>query len=355
VHLVGDSSRGKTTALQVAASVWNGPDFVGTWRATSNGLEGAAASRNDTILILDEISECDPREIGAIVYSLGNGSGKTRASRTGGLRTAIRWRVPTLSSGERSLAAHMSECNRKTKAGQEARFFDVMATDRKYGLFDQIHDAPDGGRFADRLKDASSKTYGTAGPAFVRALIEDQRDIGALYARVRDLPAFQSDDGLEARAGGRFALIALAGELATEYGITSWVEGESIHAAEQAFQNWKRHRGAGRTEDRQIMGQVRDFLAQSGDSLFSNFDDDRTTVRDRAGYWIDEPGGRVYLFNSPGLKSACPGHDIKRILDALDSAGWIAHRDKQKRSKRYRVGGSTKLFYTIRPSSEDAA
>lgn len=48
LHLMGDSSRGKTTALQVAASVWGAPTFMRTWRATTNGLEAIAAFRKDS-------------------------------------------------------------------------------------------------------------------------------------------------------------------------------------------------------------------------------------------------------------------------------------------------------------------
>jgi len=76
IHLIGKSSNGKTTALQVAASVWGGPGYVRAWRATANGLEATAAALNDSLIVLDEISECDPREIGAIIYALANGQGK---------------------------------------------------------------------------------------------------------------------------------------------------------------------------------------------------------------------------------------------------------------------------------------
>ncbi len=84
LHLIGDSSTGKTTALEAACSVWGGPSYRRSWRTTSNGLEGAAALFNDSLLALDEISECDPRAVGEVVYMLGNGRGKQRAGRTGG-------------------------------------------------------------------------------------------------------------------------------------------------------------------------------------------------------------------------------------------------------------------------------
>lgn len=46
IHLFGHSSKGKSTVLQVAGSVWGGGGvrgFVQSWRATDNGLEGEAA------------------------------------------------------------------------------------------------------------------------------------------------------------------------------------------------------------------------------------------------------------------------------------------------------------------------
>ena len=84
-------------------------------------MEGAAALFNDCLLALDEISECDPREVGAIVYSLGNGRGKQRAGRSGNARGVTRWRCFILSSGERSIATTMLEGGHRAKAGQAVR------------------------------------------------------------------------------------------------------------------------------------------------------------------------------------------------------------------------------------------
>ena len=64
-HLRGGSSMGKTTALNVAASVWGNPKrYPRLWRATANGLEGLAALHNDGLLILDELSQADPSAAG---------------------------------------------------------------------------------------------------------------------------------------------------------------------------------------------------------------------------------------------------------------------------------------------------
>ena len=64
-HFQGDSSTGKSTLLDAGCSTWGGQNFKRSWRTTANGMEGAAALFNDCLLALDEISECDPREVGA--------------------------------------------------------------------------------------------------------------------------------------------------------------------------------------------------------------------------------------------------------------------------------------------------
>lgn len=65
-HIKGSSSKGKSTALNLASSVWGNPkQFYRTWRATGNALEHTAYMHNDSFLVLDEIGEiANPKELG---------------------------------------------------------------------------------------------------------------------------------------------------------------------------------------------------------------------------------------------------------------------------------------------------
>jgi len=47
-HVFGDSSKGKSTGLYAACSVWGDSSFKRSWRATSNGMEAAASLFNYT-------------------------------------------------------------------------------------------------------------------------------------------------------------------------------------------------------------------------------------------------------------------------------------------------------------------
>lgn len=354
VHFVGGSGTGKTGAAQMAASVWGGPDYVMTWRATGNGLEATAAARNDTLLPLDEIGESNAFEIGETVYALANGLGKQRAARTGGARLSARWRIITLSTGEHTLATHMRKAGAKIKAGQEARLLDVQVDNRAYGAYDDLHGYPDGAAFNSAIKERSGRDYGHAGPAFVEALLNDSTDRSEQYNQLCALPAFTADDGVEARAASTFALIAMAGELATEYGITGWPEGVALNTAIEMFQSWKDGRGQGHTETRQALEAVTAFIETHGDSRFTeihptNPEPVKASGQGRAGYWEDTEDGRVFLFTATALEEAAKGFDKRRILEALDSEGWLVEKDTGKRSKLRRAGGKATRLYAVLP------
>ena len=356
LHKTGDSSTGKSTGLEGARSIWGPPDFTRSWRATANGLEGTAAMHNDCLLPLDEISQCDPREVGAVSYMIGNGQGKSRATRTGAARAIKRWRTFLLSTGERTIGATMAEGGHRIKAGQSIRILDVRADGRAHGVFDELHGFTSGRALADAIKEAAAECYGTAGRAFLERLTRDERDFGELLARMKALPAFGAGKSeQEGRAGGRFALVAMAGELATEYGITGWPKGDATKAAIEAFQIWNRDRGKGQTEPRQILQAVTDFLDLHSDNRFSNLRPINSElapwVRDRAGWYegTEDLSGRVYYMTSGAIREAAKGFDFKRVLDVLSEAGALPPPgDKGERAKATRTpDGEVKKLYPV--------
>ena len=350
LHFVGDSSTGKTTILEAACSVWGGPGYRRSWRATANGMEGAAALFNDCLLALDEISECDPREVGAIVYALGNGRGKQRASRSGAARSVTRWQAFIVSTGERTIGTAMMEGGHRAKAGQSVRLLDIPAT-RRFGCFDELHGAPTGTALSDAIKRAAGQHHGLAGRAFLEWLTHDDRDLAAYLERIKSLPDFDGDDfeGQDKRAASRFALLALSGELATEYGITGWPEGAALDAAVVGFRAWRSMRGTGNDERRQILDRLTSFIETHGDSRFSDWTAADTPVRDRAGWWRPgDDGGRVYLFSSAGMREATKGFELGRALDVLEACGVIPKASATgERSKTERIGGRPVRVYPV--------
>jgi len=329
LHLRGASSRGKSTVQRVAVSAWGSPRFLHSWRATSNGLEGVAAACNGSLLALDEIGEVSGREAGAAAYMLANGAGKARANRSGAARAALRWRVAVLSSGEITLADKMAEAGSRAAAGQAVRLLDVAADGRPHGAFDTLHGAPDGASFADRLREATAQHYGTAGPAFVSAFLDD-REAAVASARAA-INAFRemavqrfglSGEGQTERATARLGLVAAAGELATRFGLTGWKPGTAVEAALDVLGEWLDGRGGGGpAEAREAVARVREFLVAHGDARFepvTGHEDDRPVI-DRAG-WRDD---NFFYIATDRWRRIHAGADPKRAARHLLDAGFL--------------------------------
>lgn len=352
IHLVGNSSEGKTSILDAACSVWGGETYRRSWRTTANGIEGAASLFNDSLLALDEISECDSKDVGKIIYSLANGYGKQRASKSGMAKPITRWKCFILSNGERTIATSMAEANMKAKAGQSVRLLDIPVK-RKHGCWDDLHDLDNGAAFSDAIKEAVKQEHGRAGRAFLERLTHDQRDFPAEYAEYKQRPEFNPAhaEGQEKRAATRFAIIAYAGEIATDYGITGWPQGEATRAAEIAFQAWRSLRGEGNDERRKVLEQVSEFIQRHGDSRFSDVNINISDVRDRAGYWRDEYNARIYLFTTSGMREALKGFDFKSALNVLEEVGAITANSTRERSKPTKVNKRSIRLYEVKPDA----
>lgn len=348
-HLRGGSSSGKTTALKVAASVWGNPSaYVRMWRATANGLEGLAALHNDGVLILDELSQIDPKEAGDAAYLLANGQGKARASRTGTARQAARWRLLFLSAGEESLSALMARAGKRANAGQEIRLADIEAdAGAGMGAFECLHDHKTPAEMALAIKDAAIRFYGAVGVAWLRHIVSDRATLADFLSDgvsqfVQDvLP--EGAAGQVQRVARRFALVAVAGELATHYGLTGWAHGESERAAKACFAAWlEAFGGAGNREERAMLAQVRAFFETHGASRFEDMSattDQR--IINRAGFYrTGDDGSREYIVLPEAFRrEVCQGFDTKAITGALLAAGWVEAGRDGKATQKPRLPG----------------
>ncbi|MFJ7316729.1 DUF927 domain-containing protein, partial [Pseudomonas sp. NPDC098747] len=354
VHLVGDSSKDKSLAQLIAATVWGDPAvFASSWDVTKGGLEIEASSRNDTLLSLDEIKRADPKRIQEMTYALANGQGKGTMNREREGRAKLTWRLLALSSGERSLAEHAAISGNAAHAGAELRMVDINAGTRLHGAFDDTC-AMAPADFHRALTVLAGQHHGHLGPAFVEQLISsgDRQSVQDDFSKVR--ACFVTDNAQAGRIADRFAVIALAAELAIGYGLLPWPEGTSLRHCQLLYGEWLARVGSGSAEDRQILAGVSDFIDRHGSSRFSDINASETDSRiiNRAGYWEGMPQGRLYLFNRTGLIEAAHGYGLSRIVKALESAGALAKRDSDRKryTKKYRLpGGGSAGLYVIDP------
>jgi len=373
VQLVGRSTTGKTTCLLAANSVVGPPALVATWRTTADGLEQKALTHCDGFLALDEIGQVDAKTLDHMVYTLGNGTAKQRAQvydHGVGAAPSRRWRVAALSTGEKTLETLLAMDRRNVNAGQAVRFVEIPAEER-YGAFTELRGYGSGAVFADTLRRATSRYYGTPIRAFLEKLCNDDRDAlnrdtlnqaldkctGCLLEAVKNSGA--APGAQASRVLTSMALVAVAGELATAYGITGWSEGEAFRAALHCYRLWAQRRAAGTDfETVSVIRLVYDFITRHGDSRFSPIgggipagndipDDEqagddipggesgtvsgtvyvnnpvvRPVVHHRAGYYRDlRNGDRQYLFTADGFDEAVHGFDPRRARQELKHQG----------------------------------
>ena len=282
-NLRGDSSKGKTTVIDAAASVWgapskSGPDaFVRQWRTTSNALEATAAAHNHVLLPMDEMGEAEKGEGPACAYMLANGIGKERGRPGGGNRRAVTFLTLVLSSSESSMARQAEEAKTRLNAGQEVRILDIPAVVAGgFGCFDTVQELADGATFAQELRRAVLEQHGTAGPAFVEQvaaeLAANPDFVSDLSERIDEwcrvnVPA--SADGQVRRAARRLALVAVAGELAAQWELVDWPSGAASHGVAIVFRAWMDERGgSGNREDMALFAALRRFTAEHGSARF---------------------------------------------------------------------------------------
>lgn len=301
-HIRGDSSSGKTTALRLAASVYGGPSYMQRWRTTDNALEAIAAQHCDSLLILDELAQVEGKVAGECAYMLANEQSKARATRNGAPRARLSWRLLFLSAGELGLADHMAEGMKRTRTGQEVRMADIPAdAGAGLGAFENLHGFAGGAAFSSHLTRQAQACHGAPGRAFIEWACANAEGLGKrLRTAVQALTREWVPDGASGqveRVGARFALVGVAGELATEAGLTGWPAGESERGARACFDAWMAARGgAGNGEVTAMLRAVRRFLETHGEGRFTWWhrasDDHNAKTLQRAGFrrMVDQDG-----------------------------------------------------------------
>ena len=354
-HLKGNSTDGKSTIMRAAASVYGAEDFSHTWRATGNAIEGIASRRNDALLCLDEIGEMDGREAGRVAYMLANGQGKGRSKQDGELRERKTWRLLFLSTGELSLEDLAASAGQVTQAGMEVRTIQIPSSTGRHGAFEQVHGMEDGRAFADTLKSSTERHHGTAFRAYASALAMSLGEHSErLRADIKRLAAEMTPEGAGSQVGraiNRFALVAAAGELATELGVTGWPQGEATRAAKICVQAWLEERGhVGNKEEAATLAQVRAFVTANQFRRFADWYDSNHRPGDTVGFRRVEADGLSFYVYPAGWAEITKGRDPKRAAQLCFEHGYLlASKDGKRLQRQAKLPGTKKpvWFYLL--------
>jgi uncharacterized protein (DUF927 family) len=352
VHHWGNTSRGKTTLAQIAASPWgcaadpnDAPSlsFIRRWNLTGNGLEGLAEAHSDLPLVLDELGASTANDIRPMVYSIAGGQGKTAMNSARELKEPRAWRTIGISTGEGSLHARMSESG-AVKGGLVHRALDI-----------EVHDIAaetpreQRGSVVESIKSACARHYGTAGRVLVETIAREYGTASAARAHLKQAVASIMPDisipGLPTevdRALKRFALICAAGEFSARHGLIPCEPSDVRAAVKSVARAWLEANAD--TDDLRIVASVRAFIHRHA-ARFQSVNDTGRIVPDRVGF-VDYAAGEWMLFPA-GMQEAAPGNDLVTIARALKAAGHLRTDKEERLTARVSVEGTRPRLYVV--------
>lgn len=242
-------------------------------------------------MAIDELGQVDSRSADQMAYMLGNGQTKGRSSREGMARPTTDFRLIFFSTGEVGLSTKLAEGNKTARAGQFVRMIEIPADAEKgMGIFEDIHHFENAAAFADYLNHATHEHQGHAIKVFLEKILHQDSEkltklIKKLMEQWTNSVLGDKDDSQIKRVAKRFAIIAVAGELAIQFKILPWKKGEAFNAAKICFKSWIEQRGGTTNYELQNgLNKILNFVERFGESRFSNFGGEQYAIRDRAGF-----------------------------------------------------------------------
>lgn len=335
-HLYAKTSRGKTRTLRTAMTVWPRlGEKDKTWAGTITGLEAEIAQSHSILMGLDELRGDATPDLPALIYRFANGSGKARGRKEGGAKERETWLTAVLSTGEHSFVEAVRKLGSMPTGGQGVRMLDIPATGQ-YGVFDALHGSETSDAFVARLDKAIRKAWGPAGAAFVEKLLELEeatlRDTletdvrryeAALQQHLGVIPGDEKTSEIR-RVLRSYALVATAGEWASDWGLTGWESGAAHAATQTIAERWLHGRGRLPFEQTQTLKKVQEYLTVN-EHRFIPLSDARKRPDHGAVGPVYQDDTFIYLLPAALAEMARELHITKtdEVLEALAEGGFL--------------------------------
>ncbi|RCW58580.1 DUF927 domain-containing protein [Halanaerobium sp. ST460_2HS_T2] len=208
IHIFGESTTGKTTAAQLATSVWGNPSRTGSgllrdWNSTQNALIAELRNNTGVTVAFDEASMANLYDFTNTIYKLASGRDKSRLNRDAQMKETATWYTTIISTGEHAL---------------------TTKSNNNIGLLMRVIEIGDitwtnSGAHADRIKHGVTANYGLVGPLFAEDLIvTGKEEIINLWSdeQQKIFDYADEDDRFQHRMANKLAIITTTAILVNE-------------------------------------------------------------------------------------------------------------------------------------------
>ena len=339
IDIAGRSSSGKTTQKRLIASIWGLPPevqggLIRSWNSTPVFIERLASLCQDLPIFLDESHNARPEVVQNIIYQYGNGTGRGRGNRDGGVQRVARYRGVMFSAGEARLA------DVSAHDGTQARILGFWGS--PYG--------PKQGELVKEIAAVSDECYGVVGPAFVTAYLMQHEtyrtDLRRWHAEAAARLGAADDDGVGERLVGVCGAVEAAMRLACEitgitWDVTAIVDAafallrgnrkmDSAQASMELIGSWAAgHRGMFWSDEREMIEAKQPFDTQEPRELYGEI---RTTL----------DGSEMFCILPEALKRVLEQHkhNYHTALAHWRDRGWIDTDGDKRLTRKVKLKGS---------------
>ena len=215
INLYGPTGSGKTLAQLLMQSVWGNPDQLHyASKFTQNALYSRMGLYNNLPMTIDETTTLPAKEVGDFLYDVSQGKEKARLARSTEERTSKTWRLPCVTSSNKSMSTMLVASGLESDA-QMMRLLEI--TVNQHPLFTKSTEA------GKRIHDFAMTHYGMVGPVIVEKLLAlgpDHLRLLISEHRERFLKQYNCKFSGSERFWEQCLILAdLMGKLATEWGL----------------------------------------------------------------------------------------------------------------------------------------
>jgi hypothetical protein len=350
VDFCGETSRGKTTTLRLAASAWGSPEERGagiiyTWDATRVFIERAAALTDYHPLLLDDTKRARrPDDVGKTLYDYASGVGRGRGSPQGIQRTTRAHGV-LISTGEAPATSFTND------GGTRARTLCLWGSP-----FGDVSTATE--EAVRGINAGVLQHFGHAGPLIVRWLLDvpEAAELarGEYAAQLAGWTKLANGNPVASRAAQYVAALAVARRVLHEVLSVPSPVGDPLSVA------WEAVVKASVESDR-AADALRDVLswATSQQHRFWGRGEGDTTEDDQPsagwlGAWSRQPMWSYLAVLPTELRGFLEKqkYDVEAVVRAWDDRGWLV-REVEHRTSKVTVGAVKPRCYVIKRAAAD--
>lgn len=286
VHIFGNSSTGKTTALRLAISMFGSPkisnnSLFSTYNTTENAMVNRLGGTKGLTFAFDEISTSNISNFTKVIYTLSSGIDKARLNKNSELREQATWFGTTFSNGEKSILGSANK-----NAGLHIRVVEL-----------EQDSWTSNAENAERINEVVSNNYGHIAIEFAEFLINlGEKYVCEIYEKdiqilKKIMKKHNIEDEFTSRRANKLAIIFSTAKLFQKY-LSEKLKSDiklNVNGMIKILMESERESIKSRNLDKSAYEHIRQYVINNRHRFETNFSDNRKRYETSSAIYQEQP------------------------------------------------------------------